>query len=418
MAAVGRWSVAVAFALFVVIGVASGAGGVLLPAQITDYGVDEATIGITFFTSAAGYVVASVLSGALVGRLGTRHALLIAGTLLFGAWLGTAARPPFAAFVLLSLLSGFGMGALDCVLNIYLATRPGATALLNRLHAFFGVGALLGPLLAAWLLTFTGWTTAMLVLGVILAPTVAACAVTFPARTADPLLAAPPAAGGPAAGDGRPASALPAVLRQPVVLLCAAMLGVYVGLEIAVGNWGYTYLVEERSVSGLLAGYTTSGYWLGLTAGRFLITPVTARLRLTQTGLMYACMAGTAVAGVLAWAAPSTAGLASAAFVLLGFFLGPIFPTTMAVSPRLTSERLVPTAIGVLTAGGLVGGALLPWLAGTLLQVAGAWTLFPFAVLLALVQLALWWRVACRIADTSAPAIADSPGVHLSVPGP
>ncbi|WP_241834583.1 MFS transporter [Pseudofrankia asymbiotica] len=138
-AAAGRWSVAVAFALFVVIGVASGVAGVLLPAQIADYGVDEATIGITFFTSAAGYVVASVLSGALVGRAGTRRALLVAGLLLLGAWLATAARPPFAAFVLLSLLSGFGMGAIDCVLNIYLATRPGATSLLNRLHAFFGV---------------------------------------------------------------------------------------------------------------------------------------------------------------------------------------------------------------------------------------------------------------------------------------
>ncbi|ONH24510.1 MFS transporter [Pseudofrankia asymbiotica] len=334
------------------------------------------------------------------------------------------------------------------------------------MDTFFGVGALLGPLLAAWLLTFTGWTTAMLIIAVILAPTVAACAVAFPTRAADPLLTASPApagsapaglaadgpapagptagrsaaggptaggptaggptaggsaAAGPTAGDSRPASALPTVLRQPVVLLGAAMLAVYVGLEIAVGNWGYTYLVEERSVSGLLAGYTTSGYWLGLTAGRFLITPVTARLRLTQTGLMYACMAGTVVAGALAWAAPGTAGLASTAFVLLGFFLGPIFPTTMAVSPRLTSERLVPTAIGVLTAGGLVGGALLPWLAGTLLQVAGAWTLFPFAVPLALVQLALWWRVARRIAAAGASAAAAVPPIMTaptSLPAP
>ncbi|OHV36638.1 MFS transporter [Pseudofrankia sp. EUN1h] len=394
----------------------------LLPAQMADYGVDEATIGATFFTSAAGYVIASSLTGPIVGRLGTRRMLLGFGALLLCAWLFTSTRPPFLVFVVLSLLMGFATGLLECVLNVYLTARPGSTALLNRLHAFFGVGALIGPLLAAWLLTFTGWPTVMLVLAVVTAPTLLAAAVTFPAPAADPLLtaSAPPdgSTGSAAGGGGRPAAGLPAVLRQPAVLLGAGMLAVYVGLEIAVGNWGYTYLVEERSVSGLLAGYTTSGYWLGLTAGRFLTTPVTARLRLTQTGLMYACMAGTTVAGVLAWAAPGTAGLASAAFLLLGFFLGPIFPTAMAVTPRLTSAGLVPTAIGVLTAGGLVGGALLPWLAGTLLQVAGAWTLFPFAILLALAQLALWWRVARRIADTSAPSIAASPEVQITLPGP
>jgi fucose permease len=198
---------------------------------------------------------------------------------------------------------------------------------------------------------------------------------------------------------------LAAVLRRPAVLLGAVLLAVYVGLEIAVGNWGYTYLVEERSVSGLLAGYTASGYWLGLTAGRFLMSSVTARLRLTQAGLMYACMVGTAVAGGLAWAAPGTAGLASAAFVLLGFFLGPVFPTMMAVTPRLAPERLVPTAIGVLSAGGLIGGSLFPWLAGTLLQVVGAWTLLPFAILLALAQLVLWWRVARRLAPVGASPV-------------
>lgn len=80
---------------------------------------------------------------------------------------------------------------------------------------------------------------------------------------------------------------------------------------------------------------------------------------------------------VLAWAVP--AGVV-AWFVLLGFFIGPLFPTAMAVVPDLAEARLVSTAIGVLNGVSVVGGAVFPWLAGALAQGAGVWTLMPFAL--------------------------------------
>jgi hypothetical protein len=42
----------------------------------------------------------------------------------------------------------------------------------------------------------------------------------------------------------------------------------------------------------------------------------------------------------------------------------------------------------------VLGGAALPWLAGTIGQRVGIWTLMPFAVTLALAQWALWWPIA------------------------
>jgi fucose permease len=116
----------------------------------------------------------------------------------------------------------------------------------------------------------------------------------------------------------------------------------------------------------------------------------------TTAGLMYGCLAGVTAVALLAWLSPG-AVLASAALVLLGFFLGPIFPTTMAIAPRLTAARLVPTAIGVMNAASVVGGSALPWLAGTIAQGAGIWVLLPFTVALALLQLAVWTPIAARI---------------------
>ena len=85
---------------------------------------------------------------------------------------------------------------------------------------------------------------------------------------------------------------------------------------------------------------------------------------------------------------------------LLGFFLGPIFPTTMAITPQLTQARLVPTAIGVLNAASVIGGSALPWLAGTITQNAGMRVLLPFAIALAIAQLAVWRPIAGRLECT------------------
>jgi len=385
-----------AYAAFVFIGVSLGTSGVLLLAQMNDYGVDRATIGITFFTGSAGFVLASLSNGLLIHRLGVRISLTVGGSVYVLASLCLAARPPFAAFVAVQLLTGYGTGVLESALTTYLAGLPNATTLLNRLHAFFGVGALIGPAFAAWMIGFAPWTAVMLVLAVAGVPLVAGFLLAYPrALPAEP--GSRPVQHGTAGGD-TPGSAshLAAALRDPGVLCGAAMLLVYVGLEIGIGNWGFSYLLQGRGLSRTLAGYSVSGFWLGLTAGRFLISPVASRAGLSTGGMMYACLAGITATATFGWLSPSAAAT-SAALVALGFFLGPVFPTTMAIAPQLTTPELAPTAIGVLNAGSTIGGAGLPWVAGAIAQATGIWTLMPYTVALAVVQIAVWGPLAARI---------------------
>ncbi|GAT69269.1 MFS transporter [Planomonospora sphaerica] len=418
-----RWrvSVALAYAAFVLVGMSAGVGGVLLPAQIGDYGVDKATVGLTFFTFSAGFMLAGATAGSLVDRLGTRAALVVGGGAFVLAGLYTAIRPPFAALVAVQVVAGYGTGVLESVLNAYLTRLPSATTLLNHLHAFFGVGALLGPLLAAWMLGFLPWTAVWLVLAVVCLPLTAGFLVAYPrggttgrraGRRTDPASPQSSGAPDPAGPAHTPEKAekglLAAALRTPGVLLASVFLAVYVGLEIGVGNWGFSFMVEEYGQPGLVAGYTVSGYWLGLTLGRFLISPVAARLGLTATGMAFVCLFGVTASAALIWLAPVTA-LAAAGFALLGFFLGPLFPTAMVVVPRLTTPRLVPTAIGVMNGVSVIGGSALPWLAGAVAQGVGVWTLMPFALALALLQLVVWHLLVTRMtADEDVPA--PSPG--------
>ena len=83
-------------------------------------------------------------------------------------------------FLLVQLVAGYGTGVLESGLNVYLAALLGATTLLNRLHAFFGVSALLGPALAAWIVGFAAWTVVWLVLALASAVLAAAFLLAFP----------------------------------------------------------------------------------------------------------------------------------------------------------------------------------------------------------------------------------------------
>jgi len=405
-----RLSVVVSYCAFVMVGVSAGVGGVLLPAQMADYGVDRSKIGITFFVFSAGFMLAGSIVGAQMERYGTRAALAAGVTVFVVSSLYTATRPAFTGLLIVQLFLGYGIGVVESVLNTHLARLPRAAQRVNRLHAFFGVGALVGPLLATWMLRSWRWERVWLVIALAVTALLVAVLLLVPkagwrASDSEPK----PKEKNP---QSRPDTAsspanrglLAAAVREPAVVLVALFLAVYVGLEISVGNWGFSFLVDGRSQSRLVAGYALSGYWLGLTAGRFVISPAASRAGLSEVGVSFLCLTGVLVACGLVWLSPGPT--ACGEFALLGFFLGPLFPTAMALTPRLAEARIVPTAIGVINGVSVIGGSALPWLAGTLSQSAGIRTLLPFCAALAGVLLLLWWRLAKHV-----PALPDASAV-------
>ena len=132
--------VALAYLGFVLAGLSVGVAGVLLPSQIDDYGVDKATIGITFFTHSAGFILAGATTGALIQRWGIRATLVLGGGAFALAGFYLATRPPFIALLAVQVLVGFGIGLLESVLNAYLlfgcGTRPPCSTACTRSSAW------------------------------------------------------------------------------------------------------------------------------------------------------------------------------------------------------------------------------------------------------------------------------------------
>lgn len=392
-----RPAVALSFCGLVVIGLNGGGAGVLIPDQQAHYHADKSTIGLLFFAFAAGYLLSGLANGWLIRRLGVRGQLTLGGLVLAAGSVGSALAPPFAVLLALSLVLALGAGVIDSGYNAFVTQLPNHVSLLNLLHACYGLGALIGPLAAALLLNAGyGWQSFYLLLAPLGVAVAVGSALLLPG--VDP----------PVEDDGQPVASVGRALRRPEVWLALAFLNLYVGVEVTIGNWGYSYLTQHTGQAELLAGWVVSGYWLGLTLGRFVVHAVTSRLGIGTAAMMYAMVAGLCLCSAFIWAVPGSVAT-SIALLLTGVFLGPIFPTVIAVVPRLTPASLVSTAIGLLVGASVFGGAILPWGAGTLAQHAGLGTLPPYLLLLGLLSVLSWWSIARRLGPepAGAPEPAD-----------
>jgi fucose permease len=373
-----RLTLGISFFAFILIGINDGTVGVLLPGMQTTYHVGKDTLSLLFLAGSLGYLTASFNNGFLLDKLGNRHFLLL-GTLLMGlGFVLFSSRPPFVLLLAGIVPIGFGAAMLDAGLNSYIASLPENTALLNYLHAFYGTGALLGPLVASGFLALGwGWNNVYVVWIGIALLVFLGIGLAFPRRARASQKEEPEARG----------NALWLALRQRVVWLAAVFLLFYVGTEVSLGSWSFSLLTQARGGPILFSGWIVSGYWVGLTMGRLLLGKVGQRIG--NRRLIEACLSGVVVGMLLVWVVPHLAVAAGALF-LTGFSLGPIFPTTIALMSETLKSRILASAIGFLASLGSMGGALLPWIAGNLAQHVGLWTLLPYVMVLTVIMLVLW----------------------------
>ena len=364
-----------------------GGWGVVLPYLSASYHLQNTVVGLLFLFSALGYFLSALAGGYLAQKLGLRWYLIFGSAAFLVANFLVSITPPFAVILLTRLLLGFGMAVIETGLNMFITTLPHNTAQLNYLHAFYGLGALIGPLIASgmlallwqWNLVHAVWAffTSLLLIGFVTLFRFQIPGEQTPRKDL----------------NTTEAHGLMAALKLPMVWLASLFLLLYVGVEVSLGNWSYSFLVLQRHDAALLSGWIVSGYWLGLTLGRFVLNNLAQRLRLGISGMMYSCIAGIIIGVLLIWLVPGQVTDALG-FGLIGFSLGPIYPTTVALLPRLVPSRIVGSAIGFLIGISVIGVAIFPWLAGVLAQFTSLWSLLPYTIALAVIMLCLWIPIA------------------------
>ncbi|MCM0678497.1 MFS transporter [Micromonospora phytophila] len=301
-----------AYLAFVSLGLPDGLIGVGWPSIRADFGVPTEAVGLLLTAGTAGYLTSSVLAGFTLARLGVGW-LLAGSTLLASlALTGYTLTPGLALMVGCALVLGLGSGAIDSGLNAYAAGAFGPRHM-NWMHAFFGLGVAIGPLIMtgalsvglSWRWGYGVVATAQLALAAAFALTVRAWRRDrSPAPVGENRPDRPPAGSAPGAAPAVTPIRVRETLRLPAVWLGALAFAVYVAIEVAAGLWAFLLLTDGRGLDAAVAGVCVSGYWGSLFVGR-VVQGVVAE-RLGAAAVLRGSLVGMAVGALLiALPAPS-----------------------------------------------------------------------------------------------------------------
>jgi fucose permease len=343
--------------------------GLLWPSIRLSLGQPVGALGILLVPG----IAASVVSSAVTGRLRlSAGPLVAASTLLIALALAAEALAP-SMWVMIAgtVLFGVGFGALDTALNAHAARHFGARDI-NWMHASYGLGATLGPLLVTALLSAgRSWRQTYGVMALVLA---ALGGVLVLARRGwrDPAPAPGPGPARPSATTVSPGAALGSL----------SFTAVETGIESAAGIWGFLFLTAGRALPPAAAGIAVAAYWAMMFLGRVVLGPVAERLGADR--VLAAAVAGVPLGAALMTLSilgpvpgPGSGALAVAGLMLLGLAAAPVFPlfTLTTGTTRMVSLQVAASA---------VGGAAIPAGLGLLLGAAGARLLAPALLALGL----------------------------------
>jgi fucose permease len=340
--------IALSFYAFIAIGIAEGGLGVLIPSIQATYNLTSATITLLFISQVTGYIVAALASSLVSSRIGLAQTLLLAAVSLTSALVTYALSPYWWVMVATGTLLGLGIGLIDAGINTYIANHQRNANLMGLLHAFYGIGALLGPAVATTLLAINlNWRQIYLVIAAIVGLLVIgmlwAVVYQYTPLTRQINVASTSAR-----------ASLHIALKTPTVLLAGLFLLVYVGAEASLGNWAYSVQTISRGTPEMLAGYSVSAYWMGLTLGRLAtgqIVKYLGAIRTLNSALMLLTVS------LLAWWLLPQQLLS---LPIMGFALAPIFPMTIWLMPQRIPAAIVPAAIGFMTSIASIGAAGIP----------------------------------------------------------
>lgn len=370
--------VLIAFATFVGLGLSSGLRGVAWPSMRDEFGLPADGLGVLIFTQTLGYILSSFFSGRVSARLGNGRTYLLS-VVVMGVGLSVACvAPAWPVFVGAGFVLGMASGLVDAGLNNYMAAYYGARQM-NWLHACFGIGTTIGPLVMTtilnaalpWRVGYGLGATLLFALAVLYALTLR----QWRDGAVD------------AGSAGRVSDAsLADTLRQPLLWLSVVLFMVYAGMEVGAGDWSYTLFTDGRGIPPEPAGLWVTVYWGSFTVGRLLFGFISWRFQMVT--LLRVCMAGM-VAGAALWWLNLTDTTGFIGLALLGFAQAPVFPLLILGTAERLGRTHAANAIGFQVSAAGVGIATLPALAGVLVTRLGYEVITPYFLALAVLVFVL-----------------------------
>lgn len=346
-----RW---LTFLMFTMFAMTTDAVGVIIPEIIKEFDLNLTQASAFHYAPMIAIAFSGIAFGFLADRIGRKYTILIGLALFAISCFLFALGSYFEFFVGLLLISGcaigiFKTGALALIGDISTSSRE-HTRTMNTVEGFFGVGAIIGPAIVAYLLAAkVSWIYLYIFAGfVCLLLIVIASRVNYPKHK--------PAS----AQDKIDVKRTIKMIGNPYAAGFSGAIALYVATEVAIYVWMPTFLKDYSGNALWFATYALTIFFVLRAGGRFLGAWILTKFNWTSvmalfSSCIFLCFLGSMLGGV---------NYAVFLLPLSGLFMSMIYPTLNSKGISCFNKSEHGTVAGVILFFTAVAAALGPLLMG------------------------------------------------------
>ena len=298
--------------------------GAAWPVVHKDFGIQESFASLYGIITGVCVGGVSFIAGKVIRKFGTALVTFVSTLLTVIGLFIMSLAPNIVVMMFGAVVLGYGAGVIDTALNNFVSLHYKAQHM-NWLHAFWGVGVTISPLIMSFFLTGeTGsWRNGYRIIALLQLSIAGVIAISLKKwRTIK---------------ESETEEETPSknkkgffeLLKMKGILTSLLSQGLYCSMEFLLGTWGASFLVHIHSLQPDEAAKWISLYFCGITIGRIISGFISMKANdntMIRLGII------TSFVGMILLALP-LGNISISGLLLIGIGFGPIFPSILHSVP-------------------------------------------------------------------------------------
>ena len=351
---------AVIYLVFISLGLPDSLLGSGWPKMQVVFGVPSSYAGYISMTICFMTIISALLSPGMINRFHTKWIVISSIVLTILGLVGFSISHRYEMLFIFAIPYGLGAGAIDASVNHYVASNYSGSVM-NFLHCFYGVGAMISPYIMSLALKYAKWNEGYLWTAFVQTGILAIVIISLPLWKGNE---------SEAEEDRQESAGIRESIKVPGVLLTLIAFFAYCSGEATCFLWTPSYfagtksgLSDERIAAfgalifgGLMLGRLISGF----------ISNIFGDKKLIRLGIILEFI------GIFMLFIPTQNYLVAAiGFVIIGTGMGPVYPAIQHMAPTNFGKRYSAAVIGLQMAFAYTGSTFMPMVFGVLQQHIG-----------------------------------------------
>jgi hypothetical protein len=351
---------AVIYLIFISLGLPDSLLGSGWPKMQAVFSVPSSYAGYVSMTISFMTIISALLSPRMIKHFHTKWITIVSIGLTIAGLLGFSMCSRYWMLFIFAVPYGLGAGAIDASVNHYVANNYSGSVM-NFLHCFYGVGAVISPYIMALALKYARWNEGYSWTSYIQMFILFVCIISLPLWKTN---------GKEEEEDHSDSVGIKEALKVPAVIFTLIAFYAYCAGEATCFLWTPSYFAGTKS--GLSAETIASFGSLifgGLMLGRLISGFISNKLG--DRGLIRIGIFVELLGIIMVFLPVENYMVAAAGFVVIGTGMGPVYPAIQHMAPANFGKKYSAAVIGLQMAAAYVGSTFMPMIFGLLQQKIG-----------------------------------------------